>query len=183
MRNIACSAPSYVVSSGEIVQAIKDLDQVSSEEERQKLQRFITDSVDSEVKTLDDDRKQAQEVLGGLDSFRQRTAQHNDALKDYEGTLDFIVASENSAAEHLKTNIEELSAAAQSGNAALQDQIADCERRISIQVAVVAALDTIHVRSSSTRRRKSVITTTMLRVTCSGPSVCSTQPSTSLRGW
>ncbi|KAL1687747.1 hypothetical protein GGG16DRAFT_116647 [Schizophyllum commune] len=129
---------------GKIVQAIKDLDGASSEEERQKLQRFITDSIDSEVKTLDDDCKQAQEVLDGLDLFGQRTGQHNGALKDYKGTFDDIFASEKNTAEDLKTTIEELSAAAQSGNAALQDQIADCERRLSIQVAVVAALDTIH---------------------------------------
>ncbi|KAI5822533.1 hypothetical protein K523DRAFT_421989 [Schizophyllum commune Tattone D] len=127
---------------GEIVQAIKDLDNASSEEERQKLQKIITDSIDSEVKTLDDDRKQAQEVLYGLDSFRELTGQHNEALKCYNITLDNISASEECTALDLKSTLEGLEAA-QSGNASLQDQIADCKRRLDVQDNVVTALHTI----------------------------------------
>ncbi|KAL1673599.1 hypothetical protein EV122DRAFT_282874 [Schizophyllum commune] len=128
---------------GEIVQAIKDLDNASSEEERQKLQKIITDSIDSEVKTLDNDRKQAQEVLYGLDSFRELTGQHNEALKYYNITLDNISASEECTAHELTTTLEGLLEAAHSGNAALQDQIADCMRRLSVQDTVVIALHTI----------------------------------------
>ena len=79
--------------SGEIVQAIKNLDQATSDEERQKLQKTIMDTIDAEVKTLDDDRKQLQEVLNGLTPFMQLTVQHNHALSNYSGTLDNIVST------------------------------------------------------------------------------------------
>ncbi|KAL1727112.1 hypothetical protein EV714DRAFT_275951 [Schizophyllum commune] len=133
----------------EIVQAIKNLDQATSDEERQKLQKIIMDTIDAEVKTLDDDRKQLQEVLNGLTPFMQLTVQHNHALSHYNGTLDNIVSTEGNTLLDLQSTLDHLRAqAAQTGGAeyaALLVQIADYERKLSDQQAVVDALVTIRV--------------------------------------